>query len=97
MKSIFSLSLLVAFSSAQAMSDFDKGRCEVLNFNTERECVELVCGMDSTIQDCKRSGDYPAIMGSCLPQLIRDAISGYNKRNLRAPLSCAGYVYESKF
>lgn len=84
---------------APTLSDFDRGRCEILGFKAEENCVELVCGDTdrAAINDCRESGDWTQVMGSCHPQIIKEAIKSYNQKVSATPVNCSGFRYQPKF
>lgn len=109
MKTIFALGLImstVAHASgsqfeqnAPAISDFDRGRCEILGFNAEETCVELVCGDTDrlAIDECRESGEIAMVMRSCHPQIFEEAVLSYNRRASQSPVNCTGFKYVPKF
>lgn len=91
--------MLSSLASHGSLSDYEKGKCDVLNYRAEEICVELVCGEAdaSTIRDCKRSGDFANVMRSCHPQIASETIRAYNQRSTERPLDCRGTSYKPKF
>ena len=82
-----------------SLSDFDSGRCEILGFKAEENCVGLVCGDTdrAAIDDCRRSGEITMVMRSCHPQIFKEAIQSYNKKASENPVNCTGFKYVPKF
>jgi hypothetical protein len=99
MKLIFVTTFLLSTPCFAMLGEFDNGRCEILHFQAEQRCVELVCGDTDreTVADCRDRGEFLQVMSRCQPQLLISMQNDYNKMSANRVPSCSRYHYKPKF